>query len=86
MGSAGQQRTAAIVLRLLEAATHRDAKGVTPLLLLDDPFAELDRRRTSRILALLDEVGTGQCVLCVPREDEIPAQFTKLARWQGLDV
>jgi len=85
VGSAGQQRTAAIVLRLLEAATHRDAKGVTPLLLLDDPFAELDRRRTSRILALLDEVGTGQCVLCVPREDEIPAQFTKLARWQVRD-
>ncbi len=85
VGSAGQQRTAAIVLRLLEAATHRDAKGVAPLLLLDDPFAELDRRRTARILALLDEVGTGQCVLCVPREDEIPAQFTRLARWRVRD-
>lgn len=85
VGSAGQQRTAAIVLRLLEAATHRDAKGVTPLLLLDDPFAELDRRRTGRILALLDEVGTGQCVLCVPREDEIPKQFTRLERWRVRD-
>lgn len=82
VGSAGQQRTAAIVLRLLEAATHRDAKGVTPLLLLDDPFAELDRRRTGRILELLDAVGVGQVVLCVPREDEIPAQFTRLARWR----
>ena len=81
VGSAGQQRTAAIVLRLLEAATHRAAKGVTPLLLLDDPFAELDRRRTGRILELLTEVGIGQVVLCVPREDEIPAQFTRLARW-----
>lgn len=85
VGSAGQQRTAAIVLRLLEAATHRDAKGVTPLLLLDDPFAELDRRRTGRILALLEEVGTGQCVLCVPREDEIPARFTRLERWRVRD-
>lgn len=81
IGSAGQQRTAAIVLRLLEAATHRDATGVTPILLLDDPFAELDRRRTARILALLDSLGTGQCVLCVPREDEIPAQYTRLERW-----
>lgn len=81
VGSAGQQRTAAIVLRLLEAETHRDATGITPLLLLDDPFAELDRRRTARILALLDDVGTGQLVLCVPREDEIPAQFTRLERW-----
>ncbi len=85
VGSAGQQRTAAIVLRLLEAATHRDAKGVTPVLLLDDPFAELDRRRTTAILALLAEVGTGQCVLCVPRADEIPARFTRLERWGVTD-
>lgn len=85
VGSAGQQRTAAIVLRLLEAATHRDATGVIPVLLLDDPFAELDRRRTQRILVLLDAMGAGQCVLCVPREDEIPAQFTRLARWQVRD-
>ena len=82
VGSAGQQRTAAIVLRILESATHRDATGVTPLLLLDDPFAELDRRRTSRILTLLEESGVGQCVLCVPREDEIPARFTRLERWK----
>jgi len=81
VGSAGQQRTAAIVLRMLESATHREATGVIPALLLDDPFAELDRRRTARILALLEEEGVGQCVLCVPREDEIPPQFTRLQRW-----
>lgn len=85
IGSAGQQRTAAIVLRLLEAATHRDAAGVTPILLLDDPFAELDRRRSDRILGLLGAVGTGQCVVCVPREDEIPAQYTGLPRWSVRD-
>lgn len=85
VGSAGQQRTAAIVLRMLEAATHREATGVIPLLLLDDPFAELDRRRTSRILGLLEEQGVGQCVLCVPREDEIPARFTRLERWSVRD-
>lgn len=81
VGSAGQQRTAAIVLRMLEGATHREATGVIPALLLDDPFAELDRRRAARILTLLEEEGVGQCVLCVPREDEIPPQFTRLARW-----
>ncbi len=82
VGSAGQQRTAAIVLRMLEAATHREATGIVPVLLLDDPFAELDRRRTGRILALLEETGVGQCVLGVPREDEIPPQFTRLERWR----
>ena len=82
VGSAGQQRSAAIVLRLLEASTHRDGAGIAPVLLLDDPFAELDRRRTGRILALLEEMGTGQCVLAVPREDEIPERFTRLERWR----
>ncbi|MEX2180949.1 MAG: DNA replication and repair protein RecF [Gemmatimonadaceae bacterium] len=85
VGSAGQQRTAAIVLRMLEAATHREATGIIPLLLLDDPFAELDRRRTQRILALLEAEGVGQCVLGVPRADEIPAQFTRLERWTVRD-
>lgn len=85
VGSAGQHRTAAIVLRLLEAATHRDATGVTPVLLLDDPFAELDRHRTRRILALLAALGPGQHLVCVPRPDEVPAQYTRLARWTIAD-
>jgi DNA replication and repair protein RecF len=84
VGSAGQQRTAAIALRLLEAATFRTRGGAQPLLLLDDPFAELDRTRASRVLALLEESsarGLGQTILCVPREDEIPRAFTRLERW-----
>lgn len=82
VGSAGQQRSAAIVLRLLESATHTSRSGVTPLLLLDDPFAELDRHRTARILNLIEASAPGQVVLAVPREDEIPARFTRLARWR----
>lgn len=84
VGSAGQQRTAAIALRLLEAATFRTRGGAQPLLLLDDPFAELDRKRASRVLGLLEESsakGLGQTILCVPREDEIPRAFTRLERW-----
>jgi DNA replication and repair protein RecF len=88
VGSAGQQRTAAIALRLLEASTLRQRAGVQPLLLLDDPFAELDRGRATRVLALLDDLSAGghaQTVLCVPREDEIPAAFTRLQRWRVTD-
>ena len=84
VGSAGQQRTAAIALRLLEAATLREESGAQPVLLLDDPFAELDRERAACVLALLDERcarGEGQTVLCVPRADDIPAAFTRLERW-----
>lgn len=81
-GSAGQQRTAAITLRLLEAETLKAASGADPVLLLDDPFAELDARRGAHILALLHEAGTGQTILAVPRATDIPEDLSRLARWR----
>jgi DNA replication and repair protein RecF len=81
-GSAGQQRTAAIAMRLLEGETLRARLGASPLLLLDDPFAELDVRRSARILELLAEQGMGQTLLTVPRESDIPPALTQLARWR----
>ncbi len=77
-GSAGQQRSAAIALRLLELTTLREAVGTTPLLLLDDPFAELDSGRATRVLGLLEHLGVGQVLLAVPRVEDIPAAFTRL--------
>jgi DNA replication and repair protein RecF len=79
-GSAGQQRTAAIALRMLESQTLRDRTGSPPLLLLDDPFAELDARRAHRILGLLGEAGMGQVLVAVPREVDIPPELTRLER------
>ncbi len=79
-GSAGQQRSAAIALRMLEWETLREACHAAPVLLLDDPFAELDTRRATRILALLSDAGVGQTVLAVPREGDIPPEFTRLKR------
>jgi DNA replication and repair protein RecF len=81
-GSAGQQRSAAIALRMLEAATLRRHAGAEPLLLLDDPFAELDIRRAARILLMLEERGLGQTILVVPREADIPPGLMKLDRLQ----
>ena len=79
-GSAGQQRTAAIALRMLEASTFTERTGRAPLFLLDDPFAELDARRSSRILGLLERDGLGQTILAVPREGDIPRELTRLER------
>ena len=84
-GSAGQQRTAAIALRLLEAETLHERLGAAPLFLLDDPFAELDARRSSRILDLLAEQGMGQTLLTVPRASDIPPALSSLARWRIAD-
>ena len=78
--SAGQQRTAAIALRMLEATTIKHHSGAEPLFLLDDPFAELDGGRAERILGLLQEGGIGQTILAVPRASDIPRELMKLDR------
>ena len=36
-------------------------------------FAELDAKRSSRILSLLMDQGLGQTILAVPRETDIPS-------------
>jgi DNA replication and repair protein RecF len=79
-GSAGQHRTAAIALRMVEADTLSDRRGGRPLLLLDDPFAELDTRRAGQIVELLAAEGLGQTILAVPRESDIPAELPSLER------
>jgi DNA replication and repair protein RecF len=79
-GSAGQQRTAATALRMLEAASLRTAEAREPVLLLDDPFAELDTRRAGRIQELLATGGMGQTILAVPREADIPSGLLSLDR------
>jgi DNA replication and repair protein RecF len=82
-GSGGQQRTAAIALRLLEAETLRERRGGPPVFLLDDPFAELDARRAGRIVQLLASAGFGQTVMAVPRAEagDIPSGMPSLDRF-----
>lgn len=50
--SLGQQRTAALSLRLSELSAVREQIGEPPVLLLDDVFAELDSARTEKLLEL----------------------------------
>lgn len=76
-GSTGQQRSAAIVLRLVEMATIERARGETPALLLDDVFAELDAERQRRLAARLLGDDRRQVLITAPRTDELP---------QGLDL
>ena len=81
-GSGGQQRTAAIALRLVEADTLRDRLGRDPIYLLDDVFAELDRDRAARVLRLLDEGRSGQVFLTAPKPADVELRGGSLARWR----
>lgn len=54
-GSQGEQRTAAIALRLLEAEILEADTGHRPILLLDDVFSELDASRAERLAERLGE-------------------------------
>ncbi len=70
-GSGGQQRTAALALRLTEADTLRERLGREPIYLLDDVFAELDRERSARLFTLLDEGRSGQVIVTAPKPSDI---------------
>lgn len=84
-GSGGQQRTAAIALRLIEAATVREARGREPIILLDDVFAELDPGRARRILDLLEAEARGQVILTAPKSTDLEPRQGELERWRVAD-
>jgi DNA replication and repair protein RecF len=74
-GSAGQQRSAAIALKLIEIATLHEVRGTQPALLLDDVFAELDEERQNRLAMRLLESDQRQVFVTSPRLDELPRKL-----------
>ncbi len=81
-GSGGQQRSAAVALRLVEADTLREKLGRDPIYLLDDVFAELDRDRAARVVRLLDEGRSGQVLMTAPKPADVELRGGGLARWR----
>jgi DNA replication and repair protein RecF len=81
-GSAGQQRTAALALRLVEAGAQGE-RGATVSVCLDDAFAELDERRSRMLGAAIEELARegSQVVAAVPKESDIPEVIGSLPRW-----
>ena len=53
-GSQGQQRTAALALKLAELELAREERGECPLLLLDDVLSELDAGRRQQLLQMMN--------------------------------
>lgn len=74
-GSTGQQRSAAVALKLMEISALVRARGTEPALLLDDVFAELDRERQARLGVRLLGSENRQVFVTSPRRDELPPKL-----------
>ncbi|MEP6591821.1 MAG: DNA replication and repair protein RecF [Gemmatimonadota bacterium] len=82
-GSTGQQRSAAIALRLLELETLAAARATRPALLVDDVFAALDATRQARLAGRLI-ARPGQRIVTAPRAEDVPREL-ELPRWSVRD-
>lgn len=81
-GSAGQQRTAAVALRMVEAETLRGVLGGKPIIMLDDVFAELDRPRSERVVELLAAEEWGQVLVTSPKASELALMGDSLPEYR----
>jgi DNA replication and repair protein RecF len=73
-GSRGQQRTAALALKLAEVDLMRRETGEHPVLLLDDVFSELDAYRRRFLVQWLDN-GPQQAIVTTTDLHTLPLAF-----------
>lgn len=71
-GSQGQQRSGALALRLAAAQSLKAEMGASPILLLDDIFAELDKMRRESLAEELK--GFRQILITTPEIDQFPLE------------
>lgn len=82
-GSEGQKRTLAIALKIAQAEYLTSLLGTPPVLLIDDIMGELDLKRRTGLLPLLERAdhGRGQ-VLMTATEENWPKELGREAqRW-----
>lgn len=79
-GSQGQQRTAALSLKLAEIEIVKKLTGDKPILLLDDVLSELDRNRQNYLLNSIHDIQT--IITCTGLEEFISNRmnFDKIYR------
>jgi DNA replication and repair protein RecF len=84
-GSQGQQRLGLLALLFAERDVLLDARGLPPLMLLDDVMSELDSARRERLVELL--MAGGQSVITTTDLEHVPgaadAGVTSLAVMSG---
>ncbi len=72
-GSQGQQRTAALSLKLSEIELVKQEVNDTPVLLLDDVLSELDKHRQNYLLDSISDIQT--LITCTGLDDFVSHRF-----------
>lgn len=73
-GSQGQQRTAALSLKLAEIELVKQVVKDYPILLLDDVLSELDGERQNHLLSAINHIQT--MITCTGLEDFVTNRFS----------
>ena len=83
-GSEGQKRTLAIALKMAQAEYLSGLHGSPPILLIDDVMGELDVKRRSGLLPLLERAhqASGQIFMTCTEENWPRELGRELQRWQ----
>ena len=71
--SQGQQRSAAIAIRIAQMRVFEEITGETPVILLDDVLAELDSDRRRALTSMLS--GKCQTLITTTNTEEIPQEI-----------
>lgn len=82
-GSRGQQRTAAMALKLAEMQLMVEETGEQPILLLDDVMSELDGHRRQYLAGLLTQVPQA-IVTTTDLEDYSPEFLEQVTLWHAM--
>ncbi|MES1180794.1 MAG: DNA replication and repair protein RecF, partial [Verrucomicrobiota bacterium] len=85
-GSEGQKRTLAIALKMAQAEFLTGIHGSPPVLLIDDVMGELDAKRRSGLLPLLERShqARGQVFMTCTEENWPQELARELKRWRVL--
>ena len=83
-GSQGQQRTAALSLKLSEIALVKEKINDTPILLLDDVLSELDQNRQQHLTQHLENIQT--FITCTGVEDFVTSSMNKYQLYEVKDA
>ncbi len=78
--SQGQRKSLLFALKLAEWQTLKDAKGFTPILLLDDVFEKLDEERMNQLLQWVCSDSNGQVFITDTHEERLEKQLAAVTK------